>query len=226
MKIHASLLAMIVAMALTGSSLAATKGETLPFTEDEDFDGARTVWLFFNSSGIPGTKHAYVPAKEIPKSNRWLKLDSKTPLQIGDMAWWPNAMAILRDKEKEKYIFKNKIVTLTALEERYGKPEFRRFNKAEKPLALVVFRKDESAGKIPAVLPKSELYDTAFDLAINTRGPSCTHNTDDVYVSIADTDENKIYEIDYSGCITGEEREIDLEFFEVIKTMQKNGVFD
>ncbi len=226
-RFHLCILLLIIIIPYSIIALAAMPGKTLPFIEEEDQDGARTIWFFFNVSGVEGTKHAYTPAKDIPNSNRWLKLQPNTPLQPADMAWWPNAVAMLQDKEKGLYVFKNQPVPLAELKKRFGKPVFRRFNTAEKPLALMVFRKNKKTpGKIPAILPKTKLYDAMFDLAINALGPRCTHDPDKVWVSIADTDEKRVYEIDRSGCITGEERKVDKEFFKLITKMEKDGTFD
>jgi len=142
------------------------------------------------------------------------------------MAWWPNAVAILQDKEKGLFIFKNKVVPLAHLEKKFGKPVFRRFNTAEKPLALVLFKKDKTPEKLPAILPNTKLYCAVFDLAVNALGAECTHDHENVWVGIADTDENRVYEIDRSGCITGEERKVDKQFFELIKQMEEGGAFD
>jgi hypothetical protein len=206
---------------------AQVPGKAFPFTEDEDRDGARMVWFLMNVSGLKATKHAYIPVKDIPKSNRWLKLKPDEPLQQIDMAWWPNAVAILMDTENKIYRFKADVVPLRELEKKFGKPEYRRFNTADKPLALVVFEENKKGPlKIPAILPETDLYAALFDLAINTTGSSCTHNHDDVWVSIADSDENKVYEIDHSGCITGEDRKVEKQFFELIKKMKEGGAFD
>lgn len=89
-------------------------GNTLPFTAEEDHDGSRTVWFLLNISGVNSAKHAYTPAKDIPKSNRWLKLKPNEKLQPMDMAWWPNAVALLKDKDSEIYLFKNKSVSMAA----------------------------------------------------------------------------------------------------------------
>jgi len=201
-------------------------GKAFPFTEEEDHDGARMVWFLMNVSGLKSTKHAYIPVNEIPKSNRWIILKPEEPLQQIDMVWWPNAVAVLTDTDKKLCRYKADIVPLKDLEKRFGKPEFRRFNTAEKPLALVVFdKKQKEPARIPAVLPETDLYAAIFDLAINTAGPRCTHNPDDVWVSIADTDEKQVYEIDHSGCITSEQRKVDTDFFDLIRKMQKQGVF-
>jgi hypothetical protein len=206
---------------------AGVPGKAFPFTEEEDLDGARMVWFLMNISGLKATKHAYIPINEIPKSNRWLKLKPDEPLQQIDMVWWPNAVAILTDTENKLCRFKAYVVPLKEFEKRFGKPEFRRFNTAEKPLALVVFdNKRKEPAKIPAILPETDLYAAIFDLAINATGPRCTHNPDDVWVSIADTDEKRVYEIDHSGCITSEQRKVDTDFFNLIKEMQKKSAFN
>jgi hypothetical protein len=185
--------------AVVENALAAP-GKTLPFTAEQDHDGTRTVWFLLNVSGVKGAKHAYIPAKEIPSSNRWLKLKPTEKLQPMDMAWWPNAVALLKDKESDTYLFKNKPIVLAALKKKFGKPTFRRFNTAEKPLALVVFENSKKApSKIPAIMPETPLYMAIFDLAINTRGPACVHNRDKVWGSIADSDDKRVYEIDQSG---------------------------
>jgi hypothetical protein len=206
---------------------AEVSGKAFPFTEDEDRDGARMVWFLMNVSGLKATKHAYIPVKDIPKSNRWLNVKPDEQLQQIDMAWWPNAVAVLMDTENQIYRFKGDTVPLRELENKFGKPEYRRFNTADKPLALVVFEGNKKAPlKIPAILPGTDLYAAIFDLAINATGSRCTHNPYDVWVSIADTDEKRVYEIDRSGCITGEERKIEKQFFELIRKMKEGGAFD
>lgn len=202
----------------------AAPAKTLPFTAEEDADGSRMVWFLLNVSGLKSTKHAHISARDIPKSNRWLKLEPSKPLQEIDMAWWPNGVAILSNKKTETFNFKGNLVQLSELERRFGKPEYRRFNTADKPIALVIFNdKQKEPSKIPAILPETDLYAAIFDLAINTTGPRCTHNPNDVWISIADTDEKRVYEIDHAGCITGAERKVDKDFLTLIGEMQKKG---
>ncbi len=217
----------ITLLILVFTNALAAPGKTLPFTAEDDHDGARTVWFLLNVSGITGVKHAYIQAKDIPTSNRWLKLKPNEKLQPMDMAWWPNAVAVLKDKEKETYIYKNKTLSLTELKKKFGKPTLRRFNTAEKPLALVLFEGAKNPpAKIPAIMPETSQYAAIFDLAINTRGASCIHNRDQVWVSIADPDEKRVYEIDRSGCITGEQRKVDEEFYSLINDMKQSGAFE
>lgn len=226
MPVHVPFAALLAIMLFSTTCLAADPSKTLPFTADEDQDGARTVWFLLNAGQVPGVRYAYTPANEIPKSNRWLELQPGTPLQTFDMAWWPNAVALLEDRVKGRYIFKNQRMPLVELERIYGKPSFRRFSKAEKPLALALFKKNKKAPeKLPAILPESVLYDAIFDLAINATGPRCIHNPNNVWVSIADTDEKRVYEIDNSGCITGEGRKVDKEFSKLITKMEREGAF-
>jgi len=226
LRITIFIIVMVIAI-ISSNCFAGVPGKAFPFTEEEDRDGARMVWFLLNVSGLKSTKHAYIPAKDIPRSNRWLKLKPDELLQQIDMAWWPNAVAVLMDTENMIFRFKGDAVPLRALEKIFGKPEYRRFNTADKPLALVVFEENKIGPlTTPAVLPETELYAALFDLAINTAGSRCTHKHDDVWVSIADTDENKVYEIDHSGCITGEERKVEMQFFELIKKMKEGGAFD
>lgn len=228
MRVYIALMAVIIVF-LSNISSAEMADKQLPFTAEEDNDGARSVWFFFNiSSGLAGVKYSYIPAKDIPKSNRWRALHVNETLQPADIAWWANAVAILQDKEKGRYrfIFKNQLISLPELKKIYGNPVFRRFNKAEKPLALTIFnRNNNTSGRIPAILPKTKLYNTIFDLAINTRGARCTHDATKVVIRIEDTDEKKVYAIDVSGCITGEQRIVDPKFMKLIIKMEKVGAF-
>lgn len=214
-------------MTILTTTCFAAPTKTLPFTAEEDSDGSRMVWFLMNVSGLKSTKHAHISAKDMPKSNRWLRLEPGEPLQEIDMAWWPTAVAVLSDKKTQTFNFKGNLVPLKDLERRFGKPEYRRFNTAEKPLAVVVFNeKQKEPSQIPAILPETDLYAAIFDLAINTTGPRCNHNHEDVWISIADTDEKRVYEIDHAGCITGEERKVEKDFFKVIKKMKEGGAFD
>jgi len=57
---------------------------------------------------------------------------------------------------------------MSELKNEFGNPIFRRFNTAEKPLALMLFNDSPKApAKLPAIMPETPTYAAIFDLAIN-----------------------------------------------------------
>jgi len=47
-----------------------------------------------------------------------------------------------------------------------------------------------------------------------------------VWVGIADPDERRVYEVDRSGCITGEQRKVDQQFYFLISDLKQRGAFE
>jgi hypothetical protein len=67
----------------------------MPFTREEDADGARYVWFTNCRAGFP---YAYVPTADLPRSASFVEVDSTTPpagLRPGDVVWWPTFMAMM-----------------------------------------------------------------------------------------------------------------------------------
>ena len=60
----------------------------LPFTEDEDRDGAMHVWFIIGQSGFD---YPYVAARDFPKSPFFRKVEEPQP---GDVAWWKDFVAL------------------------------------------------------------------------------------------------------------------------------------
>jgi hypothetical protein len=79
-------------LALVLVSLVAT-GQTkspgaLPFSSEQNFDGARFVWFVLNKAGLP---RPYEPCAAIPNSKYYRKV---TDPRAGDLAWWPTFVAL------------------------------------------------------------------------------------------------------------------------------------
>jgi len=64
------------------------KPAPLPFTAEENIDGARFVWFVLNKAGLP---RPYEPCSAIPKSKFYRKV---TDPGAGDLAWWPTFVAL------------------------------------------------------------------------------------------------------------------------------------
>ena len=93
--------------------------ETLPFTQEEDVDGARWVW-FIVSMSVP---FPYVPARDYPTADHVRMLSANEMARSGDIAWWPNFVAIY-DAEKDVYISAPGSFSTKAVNEQRGKPRF------------------------------------------------------------------------------------------------------
>lgn len=73
---------------------AARNGTALPFTEEEDRDGAMYVWITLGQSGCD---YPYTAAANFPGSPSFIRV---TTPRDGDVAWLENAMAIYREQER------------------------------------------------------------------------------------------------------------------------------
>ena len=62
----------------------------LPFTAEEDADGARFVWYVLQRSGM---KFDYLPADHFAESPEFRVIEHGLQ-DTGDVAWWPTLMAI------------------------------------------------------------------------------------------------------------------------------------
>ncbi len=72
-----------------------TSVHALPFSREDDADGARYVWFTNCRAGLP---YAYVKAKDIPQSRAFRELDPKLPGELprgGDIVWWPTFVAVI-----------------------------------------------------------------------------------------------------------------------------------
>ena len=94
-------------------------GSTLPFSAEDDKDGARWVWFILGKAGFP---YEYLPAKDLQKSTRFApSLDQKP--QAGDVAWWKEFVAIYAGPESPaaaNLITAPGRVSLQSLEKKYG----------------------------------------------------------------------------------------------------------
>lgn len=65
----------------------------LPFTEEEDRDGAMYVWYIFGQSGFD---YPYVPARDFPKSPFFRKVEEQ---QTANVAWWKGFVALTENRK-------------------------------------------------------------------------------------------------------------------------------
>lgn len=89
------LLAATVLTALAMPSLAAiqTPAPQVASINHRD-DGAEYVWQVFCNSGL---RYSFIPASQFPASSRFVEV---TEPQTGDIAWWPEFVAIFVAQNK------------------------------------------------------------------------------------------------------------------------------
>ena len=83
-------------MALSVTPAVAQQRRTLPFTQEQDSDGARYVWFMNEQVGL---SYPYVPAREIPKCPWWGEVP-RSQIRAGDVAWWPDFVALYDAPDK------------------------------------------------------------------------------------------------------------------------------
>src|SRR5438552_1704072 len=60
----------------------------IPYSDEDDRDGARSVWFANCRLGLP---YAYLATADVPKSELFVEIDS-TLVRAGDIAWWHEFM--------------------------------------------------------------------------------------------------------------------------------------
>jgi hypothetical protein len=121
----------MLALAAAWSPVWADSG--LPFTPEENADGARFVWYVLGRSGM---KFDYVPAGNFAESPDFTLVEHGLQ-DAGDVAWWPGMMAIYdpnfpraRELPDDVAIVTAKgPLSLTTLESERGPAVFYRYRK-------------------------------------------------------------------------------------------------
>ena len=116
--------------------LSANADSNLPFTAQENADGARFVWYVLQRSGM---EFDYLPADHFPESSSFKVIEHGLQ-DAGDVAWWPRMMAIYDPnfpKARElpldvAIVTARGPLSLTKLEEEMGPAVFYRYRKAAK----------------------------------------------------------------------------------------------
>ncbi len=93
----------------------------LPFTADEDKDGAMYVWFVLNRSGI---HTPYITAARIPDSLIFTRVDLP---KTGDIAWWKGFVAIM-DISGQRLLTAAGNQTRAAMERKRGKAVWYRYS--------------------------------------------------------------------------------------------------
>jgi hypothetical protein len=108
----------------------------LPFTAQENADGARFVWYVLQRSGM---EFDYLPADHFPESPNFTVIEHGLQ-DTGDVAWWPRMLAIYDPnfpKARElpldvAIVTARGALSLTKLEEEMGPAIFYRYRKSAK----------------------------------------------------------------------------------------------
>ena len=100
---------------------ALAEGER-PFTKGQNLDGAKFVWYAFEKAGMG---YPYATAHELPWS---LSFDRESTPEDGDIAWWPDYVALVSMKPGEpiRFVTAEAVVDDTVMEAQRGKPKFYR----------------------------------------------------------------------------------------------------
>ena len=128
-----ALKAILIFGTILGSPLPETfaqvpKEKTLPFTAEENADGARFVWFVY---GTVGYSYDYVSTKEFPSSPAF-KLVANVP-QDQDIAWWPDFIGLYSAKSRS-VSFRGQKFSIADLEKEKGPAKyFEYFENWEKP---------------------------------------------------------------------------------------------
>ncbi len=119
-RLPLSTLALMLGTVALASAPDGAPPAALPFTAEEDADGARSVWFVLNRAGFP---REYEPCQAIPKSEYYREVDDPRP---GDIIWWPKFMALYDPSAPagQEIVAAGGRRSLRKLEAKYGKPKF------------------------------------------------------------------------------------------------------
>jgi tetratricopeptide (TPR) repeat protein len=92
----------------------------LPFTEEEDRDGAMYVWFIFAMSGVD---YPYLRAADFPKNPLFKKVEKP---EGANVAWWKGFVALYEGKEGVLLTARGKI-SINAMSKKLGKVAWYRF---------------------------------------------------------------------------------------------------
>jgi hypothetical protein len=109
---------MLVPLVVAGQ---AQKLDPLPFTAEENIDGARFVWFILNKAGLP---RPYESCSAIPKSKFYRKV---TDPRGGDLVWWPTFVGLYDPSKAPNDVLAAGVrLSKTALELKLGRAVFYR----------------------------------------------------------------------------------------------------
>lgn len=119
-----------------GISCPAFGDASLPFSAEENADGAKFVWYVLNRSDM---KFEYLPADHFAESPNFTPVEHGLQ-RSGDVAWWPAMMAIYdsnfpraRELPQDVAIITAKgPLSLTRLEQEMGPAVFYRYKATDK----------------------------------------------------------------------------------------------
>ena len=99
--------------------------QKIPFSSEENRDGARFIWFLHTQTGFP---YAYIPARDFPASSEFAEVP-RDSARSGDVAWWSDFVGLFGGWAGRTVILVNGPVPLDQLVKKYGaEPRF--FRKA------------------------------------------------------------------------------------------------
>ncbi len=113
----AAALSLSLAPALAAQDSSSRPGNRLPFTREQNADGARFVWFIMGRAGFP---YPYIPAKDFPGNGDFTEVPSDSA-RDGDVAWWPTFVAIYGGADST-VVLPEGPTALAALKRRLGPP--------------------------------------------------------------------------------------------------------
>jgi hypothetical protein len=122
-----SLAAAVGFLLVTASQMAAQDptADSLPFTAEENVDGARFVLLAHRRAGFD---YEYVAAADFPTSDQFREIAPESA-RIGDVAWWTEYVAVFSGRDAAAVLTAEGPAALAVLTDRYGPPRFFRLRK-------------------------------------------------------------------------------------------------
>ncbi len=120
-------LAFAAPMAACGPQPAAREvaPQKIPFSAEENRDGARFIWFLHTQTGFP---YAYIPARAFPASSEFAEV-RRDSARSGDVAWWSDFVGLFGGWTDRTVILVNGPLPLELLVKKYGaEPRF--FRKA------------------------------------------------------------------------------------------------
>ena len=97
----------------------------LPFSAEDNADGARFVWF---SNCLAGLPYPYVAAKDVPNSPWFVEIDSTSRTggpRVGDVIWWAAFMATIAGPDGPALSPEGRL-SLADLQRKYGTPRYYR----------------------------------------------------------------------------------------------------
>lgn len=102
--------------------MLSAQGGQLPFTAEENADGARFVWFIMGRAGF---SYPYIPADSFPTSREFTEVDPDSA-RAGDVAFWPHFVALFSGPPDNTLVLVGPRVPLKEMVAQRGKVRYYR----------------------------------------------------------------------------------------------------